>query len=198
MPVIVRHHAPTEIPGGDFLAADDERDLDLGSALGFDRNLQIVPFTGAGRIGEAADWLTQAEQDAAVERTVRQVRVQERNRKVATNLKRWYNSKCMFCLCKLQVGNDPVVFYAEAAHIKPLGSPHDGPDTPSNMIVLCPNHHRQFDNGILTLRHDGGSIFISSKIPSDPLQNTEIHFEKGHRLDVGCVQWHGNWHAQAT
>ena len=40
----------------------------------------------------------------------------------------------------------PAGGYAEAAHITPLGAPHNGPDQPSNMLCLCPNCHRRFDS----------------------------------------------------
>ncbi|MEV0446286.1 HNH endonuclease [Streptomyces spectabilis] len=35
--------------------------------------------------------------------------------------------------------------YSEAAHIRGLGKPHNGPDELANLLVLCPNHHVQFD-----------------------------------------------------
>ena len=40
----------------------------------------------------------------------------------------------------------PAGGYAEAAHITPLGIPHNGPDQPSNLLCLCPNCHRRFDS----------------------------------------------------
>ena len=44
--------------------------------------------------------------------------------------------------------------YAEAAHIVPLGRPHDGPDTDDNILCLCPNHYVQFDKGGFTINND--------------------------------------------
>ncbi|ULA60744.1 MAG: hypothetical protein LZF60_270070 [Nitrospira sp.] len=41
--------------------------------------------------------------------------------------------------------------YAEAHHLRPLGYLHNGPDLPSNMLVLCPNHHAQCDLGAIRL-----------------------------------------------
>jgi hypothetical protein len=38
-------------------------------------------------------------------------------------------------------------FLREAAHIRPLGAPHNGPDTLDNTLCLCPNHHVLFDHG---------------------------------------------------
>ena len=42
----------------------------------------------------------------------------------------------------------------EGAHIRPLGAPHDGPDTPDNILCLCPNHHVLFDQGAFHLGDD--------------------------------------------
>lgn len=44
--------------------------------------------------------------------------------------------------------------YAERAHIRPLGSPHDGPDDESNILCLCPNHHALFDLGGVAVADD--------------------------------------------
>lgn len=44
--------------------------------------------------------------------------------------------------------------YSEAAHIRPLGAPHNGPDTEDNILCLCPNHHVLFDNGAISIADD--------------------------------------------
>jgi len=74
--------------------------------------------------------------------------------------------------------------YAEGAHIKPLGSPHDGPDTPDNVLCLCPNDHLLFDHGTRYL--------------SDALEVMDVHAGKvadlvvaeGHGLSLECVKYH--------
>jgi predicted restriction endonuclease len=33
--------------------------------------------------------------------------------------------------------------------LQPLGSPHEGPDVPENVLVLCPNHHADFEHGMI-------------------------------------------------
>ena len=48
--------------------------------------------------------------------------------------------------------------HTELCHIKPIGNCEDSMslgeiNSPSNLIVLCPNHHWEFDNGILKLEH---------------------------------------------
>ncbi|WP_223167892.1 HNH endonuclease [Nonomuraea sp. SYSU D8015] len=58
---------------------------------------------------------------------------------------------CQICGVRLQLPNGP---YAEGAHIRPVGMPHNGPDEPGNILCLCPNDHVLFDRGALTLTDD--------------------------------------------
>jgi putative restriction endonuclease len=60
----------------------------------------------------------------------------------ARRIKELYDYTCQMCDTRLEGLAGP---YAEAAHIRPLGAPHDGPDTPDNILCLCPNHHVLFD-----------------------------------------------------
>ncbi len=134
------------------------------------------------------EWLEQEESDDVVERRVVERQEQKRDRKAAA-LKRHYDNTCMFCGIKLQIAEDR--FYSETAHIKGLGVPHNGPDKASNMLVLCPNHHLQFDRGILRLHKVGPDYRIKSKTVGDPLHNKEI--QPSHSIDDSCVQYHHDW-----
>lgn len=81
-------------------------------------------------------------------------------------VKSMYKYNCQVCGITLQCEGG---LYAEAAHIRPLGSPHNGPDTMENILCLCPNHHVLFDNGGLTLSDDlvvaltGSQLIVHSK-----------------------------------
>jgi predicted restriction endonuclease len=83
----------------------------------------------------------------------------------AISIKRLYDYSCQMCQTRLAVGGQP---YAEAAHIKPLGRPHDGPDCRANLLCLCPNHHVLFDLGGLSISDglkvipDGGALTVHS------------------------------------
>lgn len=68
-----------------------------------------------------------------------------RNTDIIKNLKEMYDHKCQVCGTSRQKsgGNG----YAEGHHLQPLGDPHDGPDVRENILVLCPNHHADFDYG---------------------------------------------------
>jgi hypothetical protein len=138
-------------------------------------------------------WLTIAGADGAVVRQVRQRLAQNRNQIIATKLKALYDYQCVACGVKLLVGLSPRRFYVEAAHVRPLGKPHNGPDSPANMIVLCPNHHLQFDRGLLTIRmRDGVPVFIS-RIPGDPINGKVMPLNPKHPLDVRHLYWHRSY-----
>jgi len=68
----------------------------------------------------------------------------KRNVKFAEKIKEFYNSTCQVCKVFLKTPIEGLGV-SEAAHIKALGRPHNGPDTKANMLCLCPNHHAQFD-----------------------------------------------------
>lgn len=58
-------------------------------------------------------------------------------------LKSKYDFKCQVCGISLPYRDGQ--HYIEVHHLRPLGRPHDGPDSETNMLVLCPNHHALFD-----------------------------------------------------
>lgn len=68
---------------------------------------------------------------------------------MARKVKALHRSKCQICGDSIQLNNGQA--YAEAHHIIPLGAPHRGPDVPSNIIVVCPNHHAMLDFGAIVL-----------------------------------------------
>jgi putative restriction endonuclease len=74
-----------------------------------------------------------------------------RNTAVASAVKALHDHRCQVCGVRLETPAGP---YAEGAHIRPLGAPHGGPDTPGNILCLCPNHHPLFDLGAFTIADD--------------------------------------------
>lgn len=95
----------------------------------------------------------------------------------AISIKRLYDYSCQICQTRLAVGGQP---YAEAAHIKPLGRPHDGPDCQANLLCLCPNHHVLFDLGGLSIS-DGLKV-----IPGGSALT--VHAE--HRIELAFLSYH--------
>ena len=139
--------------------------------------------------GDELYWLEQDKSDGVVERRRAERSEQVRDRKKSAQLKRLYNNSCQFCGTRLQVAD--AGFYSEAAHIKGLGEPHNGPDVKSNMLVLCPNHHIQFDRGILGLEKAGSDYQIWSKADRDRLHGKKIELK--HSLEEEYIRYHSDW-----
>ncbi len=66
-----------------------------------------------------------------------------RDTATARALKSLYEFRCQICGTRFEISHD--TFYAEVHHVRPLGGGHNGLDTTTNMLVLCPNHHAMFD-----------------------------------------------------
>jgi putative restriction endonuclease len=71
-----------------------------------------------------------------------------RDTKIANEVKNLYKFRCQVCDLAIQTKTG---FYAEGAHIKPVGRPHNGDDSSSNLLCLCPNHHVMFDKGMFSI-----------------------------------------------
>jgi len=72
--------------------------------------------------------------------------------------------KCQ--ICSKQIKKSDGSFYIEAAHIKPKRE--DGNESPQNILILCPNHHKEFDYGELKIK-------IHSKEKVEFVLNDELH-----------------------
>lgn len=67
----------------------------------------------------------------------------KRDNKTIVEIKKLRHFKCQICEIKIKKkdGN----YYIEAAHIEPKYL--KGRETPDNILILCPNHHKEFDHG---------------------------------------------------
>lgn len=80
----------------------------------------------------------------------------------------WY--RCQVCGEAVETPAGP---YAEAAHIRPLGAPHHGPDVLANVLCLCPNHHVAFDRWAFTLADDYSLIGLPGVLRLHPRHNLD-------------------------
>lgn len=67
-----------------------------------------------------------------------------RDSHIARELKKRYKNKCQLCGNLLR--NSSGDYFSEAHHLKPYNRTHRGDDNYSNLIILCPNCHAQFDD----------------------------------------------------
>lgn len=93
-----------------------------------------------------------------------------RDTQLAREIKNTYKCKCQICYQTLMIGEDTP--YAEAHHIKPLGTPHNGPDERGNIICVCPNCHVLLDYGAIIL---------------DPSQ---LVSDSAHKISVKYIEYH--------
>lgn len=75
-----------------------------------------------------------------------------RDNKIVRSLKNRYDNICQICGVPLSLVGD--LSYSEACHIQPLGGEHKGIDAQENMLILCPNHHKLFDLGFISIDPD--------------------------------------------
>jgi hypothetical protein len=154
----------------------------------------VISSPVAASVGDTPIWSDEDAQDAAlVERRLQEILAQMRNPRNVRELKELYQDACVFCGRQLVVGVNPSKHYSEAAHIKPVGNPHNGPDRKDNMIILCPEHHLQFDRGVLRIERHHGDFQVISKIVEDPLNGRTLLLRSPHSLDEECVRWHYQW-----
>lgn len=89
--------------------------------------------------------------DAGTRRVESSIQRIVRNTAVSQHIKVMYRHACQVCGLALETPTGP---YAEGAHIRPLGRPHDGPDVEANLLCLCANHHVLFDAGAIVIEED--------------------------------------------
>lgn len=102
-----------------------------------------------------------------------------RDSKIALSVKQLYNFKCQVCGTAIKTKSG---FYAEGAHIRPLGKPHNGDDSVANLLCLCPNHHVMLDKGTFSisdeyklLGEEKGKLYVHDK------HQIELNHFKYHR-----------------
>lgn len=110
-----------------------------------------------------------------------------RSTRVARKVKDLHQHTCQ--VCGLQIST-PAGPYAEAAHIRALGRPHDGPDVESNVLCLCPNHHVMFDTGAIYIDddwvvHDSthhGAIGLLRRVSTHRVDARHVTYHRGHHV----------------
>ena len=98
-------------------------------------------------------------------------------------IKALYDHSCQVCGTRLEGLAGP---YAEAAHIRQLGAPHNGPDTPDNILCLCPNHHVLFDHGGVAVAEDLSLLGAEGQLtvhPEHKLDKEHLRYHREHYWD---------------
>jgi 5-methylcytosine-specific restriction endonuclease McrA len=99
-----------------------------------------------------------------------------RDTTMVKQLKTEHDHRCQVCGEQRQGPNGP---YAEGHHLHPLGDEPPGPDVEENIVILCPNHHSDFDYGLIDI--EPGSLELSHEYEN--LDRSALRTVQGH--DVG-------------
>ncbi|MCF0087279.1 MULTISPECIES: HNH endonuclease [unclassified Streptomyces] len=105
-----------------------------------------------------------------------------RDAAIAKQVKDVHGHACQVCETRLSYRRKP---YSEAAHIRGLGTPHNGPDELANLLCLCPNHHVLFDgleiyvdvDHVVRWTHGGGAV-------------GRLRGHDEHRIDEAYLRYH--------
>ena len=161
-----------------------------------------------------ADTSSERESAEKPDRTVSTVSRVVRDTELSREIKQRYDYRCQVCNVRLEGEGGP---YAEAAHIMPLGRPHNGPDIDSNLLCLCPNHHALFDLGGFTINDDLTVGQVVGRVEEKPSQldqiilsisctvNDDLTISKTegnltvkpfHKLSRDCIRYHRDMFAR--
>ncbi|MFJ4717086.1 HNH endonuclease [Streptomyces sp. NPDC088785] len=102
---------------------------------------------------------------------------------LAKRVKEMHEDRCQVCGIRIATRFGT---YSEAAHIRGLGRPHHGPDELANLLVLCPNHHVQFDflalyidpHGVVRETWDGRRSGELRRLPGHPISEAHLRYHR--------------------
>jgi putative restriction endonuclease len=102
-----------------------------------------------------------------------------RDTALGRKVKRLNKYRCQVCGIRLECKGGP---FAEAAHIRPLGQPHNGPDDLANLLCLCPNDHVLFDYGAFGITD--ALDLVGYHLPG------KLAVVRGHNISVEHLRFH--------
>lgn len=114
-----------------------------------------------------------------------------RNTRLIKEIKNRYDHTCQVCGDQRR-GNDGEP-YAEGHHIQPIGRPHNGKDEKSNILVLCPNHHVDFDYGRIKIDPQTYQIQHADE---PEVNGAQLAIEKNHNVENRYIRYHNEGLAQ--
>lgn len=187
---------------------DVERIIGSGTVLGYLRGLATVDLdvepsprktTDSTRVksgtdsdgsSTATDYEERVRDLEPPERVRTEVSRTVRNTALVKQLKREYEYRCQ--VCGVQRKRDSDSYYAEGHHLHPLGDSPPGPDHEKNIIILCPNHHADFDYGMIKVDPDTFELSHAYESLSSPV----LEVSDGHSLGVEYIEYHNRNIAQ--
>jgi putative restriction endonuclease len=173
--------------GGEYLVTDNWIQTGVEGFEMVRFRLEQIPELSDGSFAE-----TEAEaDDAPIEYRTSTIARRIRDPRISRAVKLMYAHACQICGTRITAsGGQP---YAEGAHIRPLGLPHQGADVLGNILCLCPNHHAQLDLGGIVILDDYSVVDASTQAPVGTLTVDENHV-----LDRSAIAYLRDSHSPAV
>jgi hypothetical protein len=114
--------------------------------------------------------LRERNKDIALERVEAVVTKLKRDTMAVKALKEMYKDKCQVCGIRIRKADGG--YYCEVAHI--VGLWQQGQDNISNMLVLCPNHHKMLDYGSMEI----DIKTLEATVDDEKISLTNLHLNK--------------------
>lgn len=149
-----------------------------------------VLSTKVSRPGELR-FLDEEKARRPVERVFASASRQVRDRRLVRSIRSLYDDSCALCGQQLVVDRAGMT-HCEVGHIKPVGSPIEGPDHISNLLPFCPNHHCAFDRGGLVCNLTKGKIVVRDYVKA-ALGGRVFEPHPYHKLDLDYLRWHAEF-----
>ena len=105
---------------------------------------------------------------------------------ISETVKEIHQHFCQTCSTRIE---RPGGAYAQAAYIRPLGRPHNGPDAIDNILCLCPNCHVLFDGWAFAIEDDGTLIGTLSG---------RLFEREGHTVNRDYLRYHRRLYNEAN
>lgn len=136
--------------GQGWLRVDDDIASRWLNQPGVEDDVVLDDLVPRGALLERIHQLNEAMADVSPQR-VRSVVVStvRRDTQLVKALKELCEFRCQFPGCEARIRKRDGGFYIEVAHIQPASQ--GGQSVIGNLLVLCPNHHKEFDHGNLDI-----------------------------------------------
>lgn len=108
----------------------------------------------------------------------------KRDSKLVRTIKYRVNHFCQVCNNRILI--DKNTYYSEAHHLQPLGREHKGTDDEDNIIIVCPNHHTEFDYGSIAVNPK--TQLITHIDQTNKFHNKKLAYER--KLNEKFLKYH--------
>ena len=175
------HEGESELLNSVDIDFDDMTEGDKASSSVVETQEDVSEYTDIENI-DTVEYVSDIPETQRKETTTSRV---IRNTQLVKDLKQEHSYQCQLCGGRRYRSKDE--YYAEGHHIKPLGDPHEGPDIRENILVLCPNHHADFDYGIVKVNPETLEV---EHLNDEEVNGNVLDVSANHQIGEQFLEYH--------